>query len=67
MIAEKKLLVFKCNALLRPREMNDLYRSIHQQKDTGIIIVPPYVEPILVPTGTEIKISEFIPEKEAVR
>lgn len=64
MIVEKELLVFKCNAFLKQRQMNDLYNSIHQQKDTGIIIVPPYVEPILVPAGTEIKISEFVPEKE---
>ncbi len=66
MTAEKDILVLKCNAFLRPKEMNELYRSIHAQKDTGVILVPPYIEPILVHEGTEIKISEFIPGNKKV-
>lgn len=66
MTAEKDILVLKCNAFLRPKEMDELYRSIHAQKDTGVIIVPPYIEPILVHEGTEIKISEFVPGSKKV-
>lgn len=64
MIAEKDLLVLKCNAFLKSREMSVLYRSVCEQAETGVIIVPPYVEPILIPAGTEIKISEFVPPNE---
>ena len=64
MIAEKDILVLKCNAFLRPKEMTVLYLSVYEQMDTGIVIVPPYVEPILVPAGTEIKISEFVSSNE---
>ena len=65
MIAEKDILVLKCNAFLRPKEMNALYRSVYEQMEAGVIVVvPPYVEPILVTAGTEVKISEFVPSNE---
>lgn len=64
MIAEKDLLVLKCNAFLKPREMSALYRYVYEQMETGLIIVPPYVEPILIPARTEVKISEFVPPNE---
>ncbi|WP_297183371.1 hypothetical protein [Bacteroides caecimuris] len=45
--------------------MNALYRSVYEQMEAGVIVVvPPYVEPILVPAGTEVKISEFVPSNE---
>lgn len=64
MVAEKDLLVLKCKAFLKLKEMGALYRSVLEQKETGVIVLPPYVEPILVPAGTEIKISEFVPTNE---
>ncbi len=63
MVAEKDLLVLKCNAFLKEREFNALYRAIYEQREAGVIIVPPYIEPILVPEGTEIRISEFVPRE----
>lgn len=61
MVNDKNLLVLRCNAFLKQREMSMLYRAIHEQMETGVIIVPPYIDVILVPEGTEIKISEFMP------
>ena len=41
MIAEKDILVLKCNAFLRPKEMNALYRSVYEQMEAGVIVVVP--------------------------
>lgn len=60
MIAEKDVLILKCNAFLNQRNMNILYRSIHEQMETGVVMIPPYVDPVLVPAGTEIKVCEFV-------
>lgn len=46
-----------------------MIESIRAQKETGVIVVPPYVDVIWVPAGTEVRFSEYdisqkIPEKE---
>lgn len=64
MIAEKDILVLKCNAFLKPKEMGALYSYVLNQMEAGVVLLPVYVDPVLVPAGTEIKISEFVPSNE---
>ncbi len=53
------ILVVKVNMFLRNKEMEALYKYILEQRDTGLIIMPIYCEPILVPKDVEIKFEEL--------
>ena len=42
---------------LRGKEYQDLCRSIEIQRTTGVIVLPPYCEAIVVPNDIEIKVE----------
>ena len=53
----KQLLVVRANIFLRGKEYQDLCRSIEIQRTTGVIVLPPYCEAIVVPNDIEIKVE----------
>lgn len=58
---DKDILIVKINMFLRDKEINTIRNYILTQRDTGLIILPPYCEPVLVPKDVEIQFEE---EKE---
>lgn len=50
------ILVVKCNALLAHEKMQAILDNLRAQKETGVILLPPYLEAKIVPEDIEIKL-----------
>ena len=54
------ILIVKCNAFLPQEKMQAVLDNLRAQKDTGVILLPPYLEAQIVPEDIEIKLSDKI-------
>ena len=52
------ILVVKCNALLPHEKMQAILDNLRAQKETGVILLPPYLEAQIVPENIEIKLAD---------
>ena len=52
------ILVVKCNALLPHEKMQGVLDNLRAQKETGVILLPPYLEAQVVPEDVEIKLAD---------
>ena len=50
------ILVVKCNAFLPHEKMQAVLDNLRAQKETGVILLPPYLEVQIVPEDIEIKL-----------
>lgn len=50
------ILVVKCNAFLPREKMQAILDNIKVQKETGVILLPPYLDAQVVPEDIEIKL-----------
>jgi hypothetical protein len=55
------LLVVKVNAMYKAHDLRCIHEGLVKQKATGVIILPPGCEAIVVPDDVEIKVEK---EKE---
>ena len=53
-----EILVVKCNALLPHEKMQAVLDNLRAQKETGVILLPPYLEAQIVPDDIEIKLAD---------
>lgn len=51
------ILVVKCNAFLPCERMQAILDNIMAQKETGVILLPSYLEAQIVPDDIEIKLT----------
>lgn len=51
------ILVVKCNAFLPREKMQAILDNLIAQKETGVILLPPYLEVQIVPEDIEIKLA----------
>jgi len=51
------LLIIKSDILLHQDDRKKWMESIKREKESGVIILPPYFEPLLVPADIEINIE----------
>ena len=51
------ILVVKCNVFLPHEKMQAILDNLMAQKETGVILLPPYLEAKIVPEGIEIKLD----------
>ena len=64
------ILVVKCNSFLPHEKMQAILDNIKEQKETGVILLPPYLEVQIVPEDIEIKLADgngecvLIPSKD---
>lgn len=56
------LLIIKSDILLHQDDRKKWMESIKREKESGVIILPPYFEPLLVPNDIEIKM-EYEPQE----
>ena len=54
------ILVVRCRANIAPEQMKRIFDNIKSQKETGVILLPPYLEVQVVPDNIEIKSIENI-------
>lgn len=52
------ILIVKCNAFLPHEKMQAILNNLKEQKETGVILLPPYLEAQIVPEGIEIKLAD---------
>lgn len=60
------ILVVKVNMFCRAKELNDIRNYIFNQKESGVVILPPYCEAVVVPEDVEIRVEESF-KKESDR
>ena len=53
-----EILVVKCNAFLPREKMQAILDNLRAQKETGVILLPPYLEAQIVPEDIEIKLAD---------
>ena len=51
-----EILVVKCNAFLPREKIQAILDNLRAQKETGVILLPPYLEAQIVPEDIEIKL-----------
>ena len=56
------ILVVRCHAHITPEQMERILDNIKAQKETGVILLPHYLEAQVVPDDIEIKSIENIKE-----
>ena len=52
------ILIVKCNAFLPSEKMQAILDNLKEQKETGVILLPPYLEAQVVPEDIEIKLAD---------
>lgn len=52
------ILVIKTNIFLKVDKYQELYEQIVEQRKTGVILLPPYCTPVIIPKDTEIKVEK---------
>lgn len=52
------ILVVRCNMLLPSERMQSIIDNLKAQKETGVILIPPYLEAQVIPDDIEIKFIE---------
>lgn len=55
---EKQVLVVKLNVHLRAKDIQRIRKSIMEQKETGLVILPAFCDALLVPEGIDILVKE---------
>lgn len=53
-----ELLIIKCNAFLAKDLRKEWADRIKREKENGVIILPPYFEPVVVPNDIEVFIEQ---------
>ena len=53
-------LVIKCNTVLHPDKLNELYQTFTDQADKGVILLPSYCDAVIVPEGMLIEDESVI-------
>jgi hypothetical protein len=48
-MSESNVLILQCDVVLKNYEMNELYDTILEQKEQGVILLPKYVKVVNVP------------------
>lgn len=61
---DKELLVVRSKINLKPSEYNNVQESLAFQKTTGVILLPSYLEAIVVPKDVEIKVENDVKESK---
>ena len=52
------ILIVKCNAFLPQEKMQAVLDNLRAQKETGVILLPPYLEAQIVSEDIEIKLAD---------
>lgn len=50
------ILVVKCNMFVSQKQLQDIYNCLRYQKESGVILLLPYLEAQIVPDDIKIKL-----------
>lgn len=51
------ILVIKVNAFLKPKEMDNITRYVHDSMKTGLVVLPPYCDAQVVPDNLKVRVE----------
>ena len=57
-MTKDEILVIQCKCALKQEDMEKARRSVLRQMEDGVVILPPWMEPMIVPAGLEVRIKE---------
>lgn len=60
------ILVVKCNAFLPQERMQAILDNLRAQKETGVILLPSYLEARIVPDDIEIKLASSDEDEDKI-
>lgn len=52
------ILIVKCNMFVSQKQLQDIYDYLKYQKESGVILLPPYLEAQIVPDDIKIKLID---------
>ena len=52
------ILVVKCNMFVSNKQLQHIHDYLKDQKETGVVLLPPYLEAQIVPDNIEIKLVD---------
>lgn len=52
------ILVVKCNMFITQKQIQDIYEYLKAQKESGVILLPPYLEAQIIPDDIKIKLVD---------
>lgn len=52
------ILAVKCNMFVSQKQLQDIYDYLKYQKESGVILLPPYLEAQIVPDDITIKLVD---------
>ena len=62
--SNSNVLVLKANILMKQDKMDAIYVDFYEQFKKGLVILPPYVEAIIVPKDVEVLVEKVEDEVE---
>ncbi len=57
-MTKDEILVVRCNIMLTAEELNKVRKTIKAQIEDGVVILPYFMDALIVPAGLEIRIEE---------
>ena len=54
------ILLVKCNMFVSRKQLQNILDYLKSQKETGVILLPPYLDAQLVPNDIEIKLVDTV-------
>ena len=52
------ILIVKCNMLASQEQLKDIFDCLKSQKESGVVVLPPYLEAQIVPDNIKIKLVD---------
>ena len=58
-MTKDEILVIRCNLMLYPDELKQERQKVMEQIKDGVVLLPGYMEPIIVPKNVGIKMVDY--------
>ena len=58
-MTKDEILVIRCNMMLYPDELEQERQKVMEQLKDGVVVLPGYMQPVIVPKDVEIKMVDY--------
>lgn len=58
-MTKDEILVIRCNMMLYPDELEQERKKVMEQLKDGVVVLPGYMQPVIVPKDVEIKMEDY--------
>lgn len=62
-MTKDEILVIRCNMMLYPDELEQERKKVMEQLKDGVVVLPGYMQPVIVPKDVEIKMEDYKGDK----